>query len=67
MLWSSHSERLLEKWYASNVNVEVHAYPESGRYCVVNNTYEPQRTTVYTDGASFPLDLAASEIRWFAV
>ena len=28
------------------------------RYCVVNNTYEPQDTTVYTtDGSSFALHL----------
>ena len=35
-------------------NVEVHAYVKNGKYCVVNNTYEPQDTTVYTgDGSSF--------------
>ena len=65
VLWSSHGEDLLNKWSSDNVNVEVHAYPASGRYCAVNNTYEPQRTTVWTDAASFPLDLAAGEIRWF--
>ncbi len=65
VLWSSHGEDLLKKWASDNVNVEVHAYPASGRWCAVNNTYEPQRTTVWTDAASFPLDLAANEIRWF--
>ncbi len=67
MLWSCHGEGELEKWFSSNPNTEVHAYPDSGRYCAVNNTYEPQDTTVFTDGASFPLHLEANEIRWFDV
>ena len=41
---------------------------ENGKFCVVNNTYEPQSTTVYRgDGSSFPLDLAANEIRWYEI
>nr|WP_297279936.1 1,3-beta-galactosyl-N-acetylhexosamine phosphorylase [uncultured Butyricicoccus sp.] len=66
ILWSSHDEQNLHKWYSENFNVEVHAYVKNGKYCVVNNTYEPQSTTVYTgDGTSFPLDLGANEIRWY--
>ncbi len=67
ILWSTRGEEDLHRWFSSNFNVEVHAYVESGKYCVVNNTYEPQSTTVYTDGGSFPLDLAANEIRWFEI
>ncbi len=45
-----------------------HAYVKNGKYCVVNNTYEPQHTTVYTgDGASFDLDMDANEIRWYEI
>ena len=40
----------MKRWYAENPGCEVHAYPESGRYAVLNNTAEPQRTLVY-DGA----------------
>ena len=66
ILWSSHGEAELKTWFSSNFNVEVHAYPKNGKYCVVNNTYEPQSTTVYRgDGSSFELDLAANEIRWY--
>ena len=47
-------------------NVDVHAYVKNGRFCVVNNTYEPQSTTVYRgDGSSFSLELASNEIRWY--
>ncbi|MBM6917022.1 1,3-beta-galactosyl-N-acetylhexosamine phosphorylase, partial [Gemmiger formicilis] len=53
ILWASHSEDDLHKWFSSNFNVEVHAYVKNGKYCVVNNTYEPQHTTVYKgDGSS---------------
>ena len=47
-----------KSWFSSNYNVEVHAYVKNKKYCVVNNTYEPQDTTVYTgDGKSFDLHL----------
>ncbi len=67
VLWASHGEGQLHKWFSSNVNAEVHAYPDSGRYCVVNNTYESQETTVYTDRSSFFLALAPNEIKWFGM
>lgn len=66
ILWSSHSEGDLYQWYSDNYHVEVHAYPESKKYCVVNNTYEMQSTTVYTkDGKHFKVDLAANQILWY--
>ena len=68
ILWSAHSEEELHTWFSSNYNVEVHAYVKNGKYCVVNNTYEPQDTTVYTiDGNSFGLHLDANEIRWYEI
>ena len=68
VLWSAHSEDQLNLWLSSNCNVDVHAYVANGKFCVVNNTYEPQSTTVYRgDGSSFPLDLAANEIRWYEI
>ncbi|MEG0591460.1 MAG: 1,3-beta-galactosyl-N-acetylhexosamine phosphorylase C-terminal domain-containing protein, partial [Lachnospiraceae bacterium] len=49
-------------------NVEVHAYVENGKYCVVNNTYEPQTTTVYRgDGSSFHVALEANDILWYEI
>ncbi len=68
VLWSAHSEDEFKVWLSSNCNVDVHAYVKNGKFCVVNNTYEPQSTTVYRgDGSSFPLDLAANEIRWYEI
>ena len=67
ILWSAHAEGSLRKWFSENFHVEVHAYVASGKYCVVNNTYVPQDTVVYTDSGSFPLHLEANEIRWYTV
>ena len=68
ILWSAHGEEELHRWFSTNFNVEVHAFVQSGQFCVVNNTYEPQSTTVWMDGGEhFPLDLAANEIKWYAI
>ena len=68
ILWAAGGEGELRRWYSENYNAEVHAFVKNGKYCVVNNTYEPQHTTVYTgDGASFELDMAANEIRWYEI
>jgi 1,3-beta-galactosyl-N-acetylhexosamine phosphorylase len=68
VLWSAHAEDEMRRWQSSNFNVDVHAYVENGKYCVVNNTYEPQSTVIYRgDGSSFALDLKENEIRWYAI
>jgi len=67
VLWASGDEAGLKTWYSSNCNVDVHAYVKNGKYCVVNNTYVPQDTTVYTDKSSFDLHLEANAIKWFEI
>ena len=68
IIWSSHDEENLHRWFSTNFNVEVHAYVKNGKYCVVNNTYEPQNTTVYRgDGTSFDVELDANEIIWYEI
>ena len=52
VLWAASAEAELHKWFSTNYNVEVHAYVKNGKYCVVNNTYEPQDTTVYVGDGS---------------
>ena len=64
ILWSAHSEDELHTWFSS----KVHAYVKNGKYCVVNNTYQPQDTTVYTTGGEhFELHLEANEIKWYTI
>ena len=68
ILWATGSEELLHTWFSSNYNVEVHAFVKNGKYCVVNNTYEPQDTVVYRgDGSSFELHMDANEIKWYNI
>ncbi len=68
ILWSTHKEESLNKWFSSNYNVEVHAYVKNNKYCVVNNTYEPQTTTIYRgDSSCFDLELKANEIIWYEI
>lgn len=77
ILWSCHEEQKLQTWYSSNYNVDVNAYVNdakeesgnhNGKYCVSNNTYEPQITTVYCgNGSSFELSMEANEIKWFEI
>lgn len=68
ILWSTHGEESLERWFSENYNVEVHAYVKNGKYCVVNNTYEPQDTVIFRgDGSGFPLHMEANEIKWIEI
>ncbi|MCL2249966.1 MAG: 1,3-beta-galactosyl-N-acetylhexosamine phosphorylase [Oscillospiraceae bacterium] len=65
VLWSIKQEKNLKTWSASNVHVDVHYYPQTGKYCVCNNSYENRSCTVYTDNDSFDIELAGGEIKWY--
>ena len=68
VLWSASAEKELNCWYSTNYNVEVHAYVKNGKFCVVNNTYEPQDTVVYLgDGSCFKLHMQENEIKWYHI
>ncbi len=66
LLWCAQKEDTLRLWFSENPCTEVHAYPETGRFCVVNNTNQPQATTVWRgDGSSFACQMEAGGIRWY--
>ncbi len=68
ILWCTQGEEQLYQWFSQNPAVDVHAYPDSGRYCVCNNSYEPQSTTVYNgSGSSFTVELAGGELCWYPI
>ena len=68
VIWASGDEKNLKKWFSTNYNVEVHAYVKNGKYCVVNNTYEPRDTTIYRgDGTSFDVHMEANAIHWYEI
>lgn len=67
ILWSAHKEALLNRWFSVNPQTELNAYPQSGRYCVLNNSQEAQETLVYTDGGEpRALRLEPCECRWLS-
>ena len=52
-------------WYADNLNCEVDAYPESGKYAILNNSNETQTTRFYDgDGNCETITLEPCEILW---
>lgn len=66
IFWAAGREQEMKKWYSDNFNVEVYYYPATGKYCVVNNTYEPQETVIYNgEGKAEAMSLKANDILWF--
>ncbi len=68
ILWAANDDKEILKWFSTNYNVDVHAYIMNNKYCIVNNTYEPQATTIYKgDGTSFSIELEPNEIKWYEI
>jgi 1,3-beta-galactosyl-N-acetylhexosamine phosphorylase len=65
IFWAASKETSMHKWYSENYNVELNYYPSSNKYCIVNNTYEPQQTVVYDgNGKATEMSLKANAIIW---
>jgi 1,3-beta-galactosyl-N-acetylhexosamine phosphorylase len=65
LFYAAQKEEQLTVWYADNINCEVHAYPDSEKYAVVNNTNKKQSTLVYDGkGKSQRLELEPCGIYW---
>ena len=65
MYYAAHKEDAFHVWYADNLNCEVNAYPESGKYAILNNSNETQTTKFYDgDGNCKTVTLEPCEIRW---
>lgn len=66
IFYAANKEEELYHFYADNLNVEVHAYPEKRIYAVLNNTDQKQQTNIYLKGkVKKELSLKAEEIIWF--
>lgn len=44
LFWSANKENEMKKAYSSNINVDCSYYPEQGKYALVNNTNDEQKT-----------------------
>ena len=68
VFWSAGREDLFAVWRCDNPQTECSAYPEAGRYCVVNNTPERQRTRIsLPGGGEREFELGPIEDRWESI
>ncbi|MCL2704079.1 MAG: 1,3-beta-galactosyl-N-acetylhexosamine phosphorylase [Defluviitaleaceae bacterium] len=65
ILWVCGKDGQLCEWHTDNPHTEIHVYPNAGRYCVINNTYEPQETVVRAAGRQFALTVESGALRWY--
>ena len=65
LYYSAGKETQMKRWFADNPLCEVHAYPETKKYAIVNNSSEAQNTVVYDgEGNSSHICLEGSQILW---
>ncbi|NMM95142.1 1,3-beta-galactosyl-N-acetylhexosamine phosphorylase [Bifidobacterium oedipodis] len=65
LFFASHNEDKYAAWSSSNPECEVAHFPQVGLYCVINNTDQPQTTTVTLgDGTTETFTLPNSGIEW---
>lgn len=66
LFYAAGKEKELYQWYSENPAVEVHAYPETGKYAVVNNHDQPEEAVIYlnNDDQKEIVRLAPGEIIW---
>ena len=65
LYYSARKEKELKRWYADNPLCEVHAYPETGKYAILNNSEKPQCTEVYDGfGNVSSIRLEGGQILW---
>ena len=65
LYYAAGKEAELTTWFSSNPSVEVHAYPQKGKYALVNNTSSEQTTIIYNGNQEAnEVTLQPSELRW---
>ena len=65
LYWAAGKEEELKKWYSENLNVECTAFPEAGRFIVLNNSRTEQDAVIWNDkGKTVKMELKPFESRW---
>ena len=65
MFYAASKEAQYKVWHADNILCEVHAYPDAGKYAIVNNSNEIQKTMVYDgQGSCTEYTLEPCAILW---
>ena len=67
ILWAAGLENHLKKWFTTNVHTDCAYYPDVHEFVLMNNSEEPQTTTVYDgEGKSKQVSLESMEMKWFS-
>ncbi|MEN8126590.1 MAG: 1,3-beta-galactosyl-N-acetylhexosamine phosphorylase [Planctomycetota bacterium] len=63
---AGREDEMAGKWFSTNIETEIAGYPQTGKYIVINNAYQPQTTTI-TDqnGNERTVSLEANASKWF--
>lgn len=65
IMYVSHKEEVLNKYYAEDINLEVAAFPKLKKYCVINNSNKDITSKVYDkDGQAKEVTVKAAELIW---
>ena len=61
----AHKEDSLKKYYADDDRLEVAAFEDLGKYCLINNSLEDVRSKVYDkDGNEREISIKAGQLIW---
>lgn len=61
----AHKEDELKKYYADDVRIEVAAFPNLKKYCIINNSLDQVRTNVYDkDGNASEITIDGADLIW---
>lgn len=65
LYYAANKEKEMKKWYTDNIYCEVNAYPETGKYAILNNSNRQQVTNFYDgEGKCEQITLKPCEILW---
>ncbi len=68
LFWAAGKEDQLKQWFSSNLNTDCAAYPETGKFAVVNNVDASQETVISTpEGEQITVNLKPYEMKWFSM
>lgn len=68
IFWAKAEEELMDEWYTTHIQTECAAFPEAGKYVVVNNSYEKVTTTVTkADRTKVDIVLKPMGYEWFDI
>lgn len=66
--WSAGKENNMYKWFCENPKMECNAYPEEGKFVIINNDINVQKGNVIKeDGRKIEVELQPMGYKWFDI